>query len=65
MNYLGLLHWTVVETKQIEGALQITATYDLSPLFCLQCSFPLGAKDSSEIAMCHSSASVTWQRRIC
>lgn len=40
MNQLGFLHWTVHDTKQVEGAMQITASYDLPPLFCLQCGHP-------------------------
>lgn len=40
MNWLGFLHWSVIDTKQVEGAIQITATYDLPPLFCLQCGHP-------------------------
>lgn len=40
MNQLGFLHWTVTDTRQGEGAIEITATYDLPPLFCLQCGHP-------------------------
>jgi hypothetical protein len=37
MSQLGFLHWTVTDSKQVEGAIQLTASYDLLPLFCLQC----------------------------